>query len=136
MLLSPTMTLAAPGTSFHDERTGASVDGSYRRSPNHTSVPTRLPRARALGVRMTQPRQPDQNPSKSKGKVSSLYHRIGGYDAIAAAIDGMLMRLRGDPQFARFATGVARTRIGERVSFLWISCALWRAVRVSIQAGR
>ena len=30
---------------------------------------------------------------------------MGGYDAIAAAIDGMLMRMRRDPQFARFATG-------------------------------
>ena len=54
---------------------------------------------------MTQPRQPNQNPAKSKGTESSLYQRIGGYDVIAAAIDGMLMRLRADPQFARFATG-------------------------------
>ena len=57
------------------------------------------------GVRMTQPRQPDQNPSKSKGTELSLYQRIGGYDVIAAAIDGMLMRMRADPQFARFAMG-------------------------------
>jgi len=54
---------------------------------------------------MTQPHQPDQNPTKSKGTELSLYHRIGGYDVIAAAIDGMLMRMRADPQFARFATG-------------------------------
>jgi hemoglobin len=44
-------------------------------------------------------------PWTSKGTDSSLYHRIGGYDVIAAAIDGMLMRMRPDPQFARFATG-------------------------------
>jgi len=30
---------------------------------------------------------------------------MGGYDVIAAAIDGMLMRMREDPQFARFAMG-------------------------------
>jgi hemoglobin len=30
---------------------------------------------------------------------------MGGYDVIAAAIDGMLMRMRVDPQFARFAMG-------------------------------
>jgi hemoglobin len=57
------------------------------------------------GAQMTQPRQPDKNPGTSKGSDSSLYHRIGGYDVIAAAIDGMLMRMRADPQFARFATG-------------------------------
>ena len=54
---------------------------------------------------MTQPRQPDHNPAKGNGPESSLYRRIGGYDVIAAAIDGMLMRLRTDPQFARFAMG-------------------------------
>jgi hemoglobin len=54
---------------------------------------------------MTQPRQPDQNLAKGNGPESSLYRRIGGYDVIAAAIDGMLMRLRTDPQFARFAMG-------------------------------
>ena len=48
---------------------------------------------------MTQPRQPD------KGTEGLLYFRIGGYDAIAATIDGMLMRMHGDPQFARFGTG-------------------------------
>jgi len=30
---------------------------------------------------------------------------MGGYDVIAAAIDGMLMRMRADPQFTRFAMG-------------------------------
>jgi hemoglobin len=48
---------------------------------------------------MTQPGQPD------KRTEGFLYFRIGGYDVIAATIDGMLMRMRGDPQFARFATG-------------------------------
>jgi len=52
---------------------------------------------------MTQVQQSDQNPAE--GAESSLYRRIGGYDLIAAAIDGMLMRLRADPQFTRFAMG-------------------------------
>ena len=37
----------------------------------------------------------------------SLYHRLGGYDAIAAVADDLLPRLTGDPQLARFvANGV------------------------------
>jgi hemoglobin len=54
---------------------------------------------------MTQPRQPDQKPDTNERNVPSLYRRMGGYDVIAAAIDGMLMRMRGDPQLARFAMG-------------------------------
>ena len=54
---------------------------------------------------MTQPRQPDQKPDTNQGNEPSLYRRMGGYDVIAAAIDGMLMRMRGDPQFARFSMG-------------------------------
>ena len=29
---------------------------------------------------------------------TSLYHRLGGYDALAAAVDDLLPRLQGDPQ--------------------------------------
>jgi len=32
----------------------------------------------------------------------TLYHRLGGYDAIAAVADDLLPRLIGDPQLARF----------------------------------
>jgi hemoglobin len=35
----------------------------------------------------------------------SLYRRLGGYDVIAAAIDGMYARQRADPRLARFAGG-------------------------------
>jgi hemoglobin len=35
---------------------------------------------------------------------SSLYHRLGGYDVIAAFIDDTYRRLRNDPRFSRFAT--------------------------------
>ena len=52
---------------------------------------------------MTRLERSDQN--LAEGAQSSLYRRIGGYDVIAAAIDGLLMRLRGDPQFTRFAMG-------------------------------
>jgi len=36
---------------------------------------------------------------------SSLYHRLGGYDVIAAFVDNMLEMLRQDPRFSRFGTG-------------------------------
>jgi hemoglobin len=36
---------------------------------------------------------------------ASLYRRLGGYDAIAAIVDGLFALLRADPRFARFALG-------------------------------
>jgi len=44
-------------------------------------------------------------PGSGQRAEPSLYRRLGGYDVIAAAIDGMLMRQRSDPQLARFGTG-------------------------------
>ena len=38
---------------------------------------------------------------------SSLYHRLGGYDAIAAVTDDFIGRLAGDPQLHRFFTGLS-----------------------------
>jgi hemoglobin len=35
---------------------------------------------------------------------SALYHRLGGYDVIAAFIDETYKLLRNDPRFSRFAT--------------------------------
>jgi hemoglobin len=35
----------------------------------------------------------------------SLYHRLGGYDAIAAAVDDLLPRLVGDPRIGVFWRG-------------------------------
>ena len=35
----------------------------------------------------------------------SLYHRLGGYDAIAAAVDELLHRLVGDPQLGVYWKG-------------------------------
>ncbi|BCO34077.1 group I truncated hemoglobin [Mycobacterium heckeshornense] len=37
--------------------------------------------------------------------MASLYHRIGGYDVIAAVIEDLFNSLRADPAFARFASG-------------------------------
>ena len=54
---------------------------------------------------------------------------------IAAAIDGMLMRMRGDPQFARFAMGRSEDSHRRTRQFLWISCARWLAAPVYIRAG-
>ncbi|MBV8436176.1 MAG: group 1 truncated hemoglobin [Silvibacterium sp.] len=36
---------------------------------------------------------------------SSLYHRLGGYDVIAAFVDNLLEMLRQDPRFSRFGLG-------------------------------
>jgi len=38
---------------------------------------------------------------------SSLYHRLGGYDAIAAVTDDFVGRLGSDPQLKRFFTGLS-----------------------------
>jgi hemoglobin len=37
----------------------------------------------------------------------SLYHRLGGYDAIAAVTDDALARLTADPQLKRFFPGLS-----------------------------
>lgn len=37
----------------------------------------------------------------------SLYHRLGGYDAIAAVTDDFVGRLSSDPQLKRFFTGLS-----------------------------
>jgi hemoglobin len=37
----------------------------------------------------------------------SLYHRLGGYDAIAAATDDLLARLQADPQLRDFWKGAS-----------------------------
>jgi hemoglobin len=37
----------------------------------------------------------------------SLYHRLGGYDAIAAASDDLLARLQSDPQLGGFWKGAS-----------------------------
>ena len=36
---------------------------------------------------------------------SSLYHRFGGYDVLAAAVDDLLPRLQGDPQLGVYWRG-------------------------------
>jgi hemoglobin len=38
---------------------------------------------------------------------SSLYHRLGGYDAIAAVTDDFVARLATDPQLKRFFAGLS-----------------------------
>lgn len=38
---------------------------------------------------------------------NSLYHRLGGYDAIAAVTDDFIGRLGTDPQLKRFFTGLS-----------------------------
>jgi hemoglobin len=42
-------------------------------------------------------------------EMRSLYERLGGYDAIAAAVDDLLGRLVGDPQLGVYWRGTAWT---------------------------
>jgi hemoglobin len=44
-------------------------------------------------------------PTTKKKQEKSLYHRLGGYDVIAAVIDEGSAMLRADPRFARFGAG-------------------------------
>ena len=39
--------------------------------------------------------------------TESLYHRLGGYDAIAAATDDLLARLQADPQLRDYWKGAS-----------------------------
>ena len=39
--------------------------------------------------------------------IESLYHRLGGYDAIAAATDELLARLQADPQLRDYWKGAS-----------------------------
>ena len=39
--------------------------------------------------------------------TESLYHRLGGYDAIAAATDDLLARLQSDPQLGGYWKGAS-----------------------------
>ena len=48
----------------------------------------------------------------------SLYHRLGGYDALAAVTDDFLGRLATDPQLGRFFVGLndeSKIRVREHV---------------------
>lgn len=44
-------------------------------------------------------------PAKAQEKPTTLYQRLGGYDAIAALVDDFVGRLSSDPKFARFFQG-------------------------------
>src|SRR5215467_5306512 len=43
--------------------------------------------------------------SRNSASEQTLYHRLGGYDAIAAVIDEFLSRFGSDPRLARFGGG-------------------------------
>ena len=44
-------------------------------------------------------------PAAAAPAGTSLYARLGGYDAIAAVVDDFITRLAGDPQLGRFFVG-------------------------------
>jgi hemoglobin len=43
----------------------------------------------------------------AEATAESLYHRLGGYDAIAAATDDLLARLQADPQLRDYWKGAS-----------------------------
>jgi hemoglobin len=43
----------------------------------------------------------------TESATESLYHRLGGYDAIAAATDDLLARLQADPQLRDYWKGAS-----------------------------
>ena len=43
----------------------------------------------------------------AQGVAESLYHRLGGYDAIAAATDDLLERLQSDPRLRDYWKGAS-----------------------------
>ena len=54
----------------------------------------------------------------------SLYHRFGGYDAVAAFVDDLLPRLLGDPQLAVYWKGKCRDSLNkERQVLVEFLCA-------------
>ena len=48
----------------------------------------------------------------------SLYHRLGGYDALAAAVDDLLPRLTSDPQIGGYWKGKCRDSMKRDRQFL------------------
>ena len=46
-------------------------------------------------------------PSKPAKTEKSLYHRLGGYDAIAAVVDDFMAAMGNDPQLKRFFVGMS-----------------------------
>jgi hemoglobin len=57
---------------------------------------------------MAQPWSPvaAQTPAAAQGG-SSLYHRLGGYDGLAAVTDDFIHRLATDPKLSKFFAGVS-----------------------------
>jgi hemoglobin len=54
----------------------------------------------------------------------TLYARMGGYDIIAGVVDEILLRMRSDPQFHRFAARSDDSRNRARQLFVDQMCAL------------
>jgi hemoglobin len=57
-------------------------------------------------------------PQAAEQAQKSLYHRLGGYDALAAVTDDFLGRLATDPQLGRFFVGLnndSKTRVRQHV---------------------
>jgi hemoglobin len=48
-----------------------------------------------------------EEPAMPEASAQSLYHRLGGYDAIAAATDELLARLQSDPQLRDYWKGAS-----------------------------
>lgn len=66
----------------------------------------------------------------------SLYSRLGGYDAIAAAVDDLLPRLREDPLLRRFWTSPRSTDTNNRERQLTIDFIVASAGGPTFYLGR
>ena len=68
--------------------------------------------------------------------TSSLYARLGGYDAIAAVVDDLLARLRSDALLARFRTSPRSADTNDRERQLAVDFVAASAGGPTIYLGR
>jgi len=61
----------------------------------------------ALAVQVPAFAQSGDPSMKAQAQSSTLYQRLGGYDALAAVTDEFIGRLATDPQLGRFFTGLS-----------------------------
>jgi hemoglobin len=71
-----------------------------------------------------------------EGKPTSLYARLGGYDAIAAVVDDLLPRLRSDELLSRFWTSPRSVDTNNRERQLAIDFIAAAAGGQTIYLGR
>lgn len=76
-----------------------------------TSTMKRVPGTAAIVMTFTlfacsKADQPASQPASAPGADSTLYRRLGGYDALAAVTDSFLTRIKGDTAISVFFAGL------------------------------